>query len=71
MNSSSKSIQLESISGDTIYLNENKFIHKPQQIIDALMLNDNKYTYVPEPWLIDLFEKEPDLFDIDKWEENK
>ena len=65
LKSPSKSIELDSISGDTIYLIEHNFIHRPQQIVTASTLFDNKYTYVPQLWLIDLFEKEPKLFDLD------
>lgn len=64
MKSSSKSIELGSLSGDTIYLSEHNFIHRPQQVVDAFVLYDNKYTYVPQPWLIDLYEKDPELFDL-------
>lgn len=66
MRSSSKSIELDSLSGDTIYLSERNFIHRPQQVVDAFVLYDNKYTYVPQPWLIDLYENEPELFDINQ-----
>ena len=71
MKSSSKSIELDSLSGDTIYLSEHNFIHRPQQVVDAFVLYDNKYTYVPQPWLIDLFEKEPKLFNVDNGKEIK
>ena len=59
LKSSSKSIELDGISGDTIYLSENHFIYRPQQVLTSL---DNQYVYVPHPWLIDLFQKEPELF---------
>ena len=59
LKSSSKSIELDGISGDTIYLCEHNFIYRPQQILTLL---DNQYIYVPHPWLIDLFQKEPELF---------
>ena len=65
MKSSSKAIELDSLSGDTIYLSEHNFIHRPQQVVDAFVLYDNKYTYVPQPWLIDLYEKDPELFELD------
>ena len=64
MKSSSKSIELDSLSGDTIYLSKHNFIHRPQQVVDAFVLYDNKYTYVPQPWLIDLYEKDPELFEL-------
>ena len=71
MKSSSKSIELDAVSGDTIYLSKHDFIYRPQQMVDTLVLCDNKYTYVPQPWLIDLFEKEPKLFNVDNGKEIK
>ena len=71
MKSPSKSIELDSLSGDIIYLSEHNFIHRPKQVVDAFVLYDNKYTYVPQPWLIDLYEKEPDLFNLDNGKDVK
>ena len=59
LESSSKSIELDGISGDTIYLCEHSFIYRPQQVLTSL---DNQYVYVPQPWLIDLFQNDPELF---------
>ena len=64
LNSSSKSIELDSLSGDTIYLIEHNFIHRPQQVVDDISLYDNKYSYIPQLWLMDLYEKKPELFDL-------
>ena len=64
MKSSSKSIELDSCSGDTIYLTEHNFIYRPNQVVDSFVLYDNKFTYVPQSWLIDLFEENPELFNI-------
>ena len=61
MNNSSKSIELDGTSGDTLYLVENNFIFRPEQILD---IYNGEYIYAPQPWLIDLFEKEPTLFVI-------
>lgn len=66
MNSSSKSIELDYLSGDTVYLSQNNFIFRPNQVVDAYLLYDNKYTYVPQPWLVDLWDKEPELFDVNR-----
>ena len=65
LKSSSRSIVLDGTSGNTIYLKENHFIFKPEQILDMFEVCGNEYTYAPQPWLIDLSEKEPDLFDFD------
>lgn len=66
LSSSSKSIKLDVLSGDTVYLIQNKFIYKPNQVIDQISLYDNMFTFVPEPWLMDLYQKEPGLFKKDK-----
>ena len=71
MESSSKSIELDSLSGDTIYLSERNFIHCPQQVVDTFGLYDNKYTYVPQPWLMDLYKKKPGLFNLDNGKDAK
>ena len=49
---------------------EHNFIHRPQQVVDPFDLCQNKYTYVPHPWLIDLFQKEPELFNLDNEKKN-
>ena len=71
LNSSSKSIELDGLSGDTLYLSEYNFIHRPEQIVDELDLYNDQYTYVPQLWLIDLFHNEPELFNIDFRKESK
>ena len=71
MNSSTKSIELDSLSGDTLYLREHNFIYRPQQLVDAFDVYNNKYNYVPQLWLIDLFQKEPELFNVDNGKEIK
>lgn len=63
MTSSSKSIELDSTSGDTIYLVDNNFIFMPQQAMD---IYSGEYIYAPQPWLVDLFEKEHELFNTKK-----
>lgn len=59
LNSRSKSIELDGLSGDTLYLCDHNFIYRPGQFFESPY---NQYTYVPHPWLIDLFQKEPELF---------
>ena len=56
------SIELDPTSGNTLYLLNNQFIHQAQSYIFAGPGYTAPVTYVPEPWLIDLFHKEPDLF---------
>ncbi len=62
LHSDDKSIQLDANSGDTIYLKTNMFIHQPQQIFSVGYDNEMVLTYVPEPWLFDLYNSNPELF---------
>ena len=64
LQSPSKSIQLSALSGDTIYLLNNNFLYRPQQILDTEDVYENRYIYTSHPWLIDLFKKEPQLFEM-------
>lgn len=61
LKSSDKSIHLESTSGNTVYLVQKNFIYQPQQFCTP-----DEYSfelvYVPHPWLIDLYNQEPDIF---------
>ena len=62
LQSEDKTISLDKNSGDTIYLVNSLFLHMPEQIFsvgwdDKMILN-----YVPQPWLLDLYNEEPDLF---------
>lgn len=62
LQSEDKTISLDKNSGDTIYLVKSLFLHMPEQIFsvgwdDKMILN-----YVPQPWLLDLYNEEPDLF---------
>lgn len=62
LQSEDKTILLDKNSGDTIYLVNSLFLHMPEQIFsvgcdDKMILN-----YVPQPWLLDLYNEEPDLF---------
>ena len=64
MLSDSKSAHLDATSGNTIYLVENGFIYRPHQILDAFDLQENSYTYVPQPWLFEIFQQNPELFQL-------
>lgn len=64
MKSSDKVIRLESTSGNTIYLFKNGFIFRPEQVFSPGWDNELEYIYNPQPWLIDLYNKEPELFNI-------
>ena len=58
------SAELDPTSGKTLYLMNNQFIHQAQSYIFAGPGYTAPVTYVPEPWLIDLFNNEPNLFTL-------
>ena len=62
LHSEDKTISLDKNSGDTIYLVNNLFIYMPQQAVTLGWNNEMILTYVPQPWLLDLFNDEPELF---------
>ena len=62
LHSEDKTISLDKNSGDTIYLVNNLFIYMPQQAVALGWNNEMILTYVPQPWLLDLFNDEPELF---------
>lgn len=62
LKSDDKTIMLDKNSGDTIYLVNNLFLHMPQQLFTMGLDNEMKLTYVPQPWLLDLYNEEPELF---------
>jgi len=70
LKSSDKSVELDSLSGDTIYLIQHDIIFRPQQNVSFVELDENRYTYAPHPWLLDLFQKEPELFNIEREKKN-
>lgn len=57
-------IQLDPYSGDTKYLENGLFIELVQTFKLVDITSPIKLLYVPQPWLIDLYEKEPELFKI-------
>ena len=62
LHSEDKTITLDKNSGDTIYLVSNLFIYMPQQAVTLGWNNEMILTYVPQPWLLDLYNDEPELF---------
>lgn len=62
LHSEDKTISLDKNSGDTIYLVNNLFIYMPQQAVTLGWNNEMILTYVTQPWLLDLFNDEPELF---------
>lgn len=62
LRSEDKTISLDKNSGDTIYLVNNLFLHMPEQAFTLGWNNEMILTYVPQPWLLDLYSEEPDLF---------
>lgn len=62
MRNSAKSISLNDTSGNTIYLINNGFLYRPQQFISLEFDNNTYSNHTPQPWLIDLYNKKPELF---------
>lgn len=62
LRSEDKTISLDKNSGDTIYLVSNLFLHMPEQAFTLGWNNEMILTYVPQPWLLDLYNEEPELF---------
>ena len=62
LTSENRSIQLCPTSGDATYLQNGHFLHRAQSYIFAGPGYIAPVAYVPEPWLIDLYNREPELF---------
>ena len=62
LRSEDKTISLDKNSGDTIYLVNNLFLHMPEQAFTLGWNNEIILTYVPQLWLLDLYNEEPELF---------
>jgi len=62
LKSRDKVIVLDAASGNTLYLQNNNFIYRPGQIFSAGYDNEIYIKFAPHPWLIDLYNKEPELF---------
>lgn len=62
LHSEDKTIALDKNSGDTIYLVNNLFLYMPQQVITLGWNNEMIVTYVPQRWLSELYNEEPELF---------
>lgn len=62
LRSEDKSIILDKNAGDTIYLLNNLFLHQPEQVVSVGWNNEMDMVYVPQLWLMDLFNEEPELF---------
>ena len=64
LNNNNRCLDLDPNSGDTLYLVNGVFIYRIQNLKLFDLSEKLKLTYAPEPWLIDLYEKEPELFKI-------
>ena len=62
LKSEDKVIVLDIAAGNTKYLQENNFIYRPEQFYSGGYDDDVYMKFVPHPWLIDLYNKEPELF---------
>lgn len=63
LKSDDKTISLDKNSGDTIYLVNSLFLHMPEQVFTVGWDNEMILTYVPQPWLLELYNEEPELFE--------
>ena len=63
LKSDDKTISLDKNSGATIYLVNSLFLHMPQQVFTMGWDNEMILTYVPQPWLLELYNEEPELFE--------
>lgn len=64
LRSEDKTITLDKNSGDTIYLVNNLFLHMPQQVFSLGWNDEIMLKYVPQPWLLDLYNQEPEMFSL-------
>ena len=63
LKSDDKTIALDKNSGDTIYLVNNLFLYIPDlQPVTLGYSNAMMLKFVPQPWLLDLYNEEPELF---------
>ena len=63
LHSEDKSIKLDKNSGDTVYLEGEKFIYMPRQAVSFGWDNEMILTFLPQPWLLELYNEEPELFE--------
>lgn len=63
LHSEDKSIKLDKNSGDTVYLEGERFIYMPQQAFSLGWNNEMILTFLPQPWLLELYNEEPELFE--------
>ena len=62
LHSNDKKIYLDPNSGDTLYLLNNGFLFQPTQVFSVDYDNNTIMSYTPQPWLLDLFNENPNLF---------
>lgn len=62
LKSEDKVILLDIAAGNTRYLQDNNFIYRPEQLIIPDYGDTICARYIPHPWLVDLYNKEPELF---------
>ena len=62
LRSRDKKMKLDYTAGTTQYLMSNGFIHQAQSYMFVGPGYMEPLDFVPQPWLVDLYNKEPDLF---------
>ena len=63
LSSTEKAAYLKAIDGDTVFLESKGILCRPTQSADYDMISRNIYKYCPQPWVIELWPKNPKLFD--------
>lgn len=61
--SKDKAVSYESTNGNIVFLKSKRFICHPQQVVDFIDMSENKMKYCPQPWVFELIEKKPGIFD--------
>ena len=62
LESEDKTVLLNSISGDTVYLQQKGFIFQPRQFVSDYGHHGMQLKYAPQLWLLDLYNRNPNLF---------
>ena len=66
LNTKGRSIQWSGKNGDVLFLQTSGMIRVPTQQIDVLDAMESLYTYVPQAWVIELYEEEPQILENTK-----
>ncbi len=63
MQSKDRANFLKSTDGDVVFLKSKGLICRPEQTADIHMVSSNTYEFCPQPWVVEIWLKNPKLFD--------